>query len=199
MYTPAEISDYWLKQFESTSNRPTDDGGMKRMLKPHSTEGHPNCHFDSEGIMENPFLLDRACHDLLSLLRQSGLDVESIDRTVGHDRSSATVAHNIARHVYYSRDRHCLTAFVLYEPELGPDAIFFRKNALRPDERVLLIEDMVSTCTSAEGTAKAVVRSKGKVLPFIGALVNCSGLTEIDGRKIVALIDYPTKAKGREA
>jgi hypothetical protein len=52
-------------------------------------------------------------------------------------------------------------------------------------------EDVLTTCGSIDLTATAVTNAGGIVLPVILALVNRSGLTEVSGKKIIALIDRP--------
>ena len=59
------------------------------------------------------------------------------------------------------------------------------------DKSVLLCEDVITTGGSIRLTAVAVTEAGGIILPFVLALVNRSGLKEIDGRKILALINRP--------
>ena len=54
-----------------------------------------------------------------------------------------------------------------------------------------MVEDVLTTGGSVDLTAEAVTNAGGVVLPFVIILVNRSGLTEVNGKKIVALIDRP--------
>jgi orotate phosphoribosyltransferase len=58
-------------------------------------------------------------------------------------------------------------------------------------EKILLCDEVITTGESIRLAIKAVEKENAVVLPRIVALVNRSGLDEIDGRKIVALITYP--------
>ena len=62
---------------------------------------------------------------------------------------------------------------------------------LLPNQSILLCEDVLTTGGSVDLAATAVTNAGGIVLPFILVLVNRSGLTEANGKKIVALIDRP--------
>ena len=58
-----------------------------------------------------------------------------------------------------------------------------------PGERILLCEDVITTGESVNLTAQAVVRAYGVIIPsHILVLVNRSGLAEVGGKKIIALI-----------
>jgi orotate phosphoribosyltransferase len=58
---------------------------------------------------------------------------------------------------------------------------------------VLFCEDVLTTGGSVELAEDAVLENGGIVLPYILVLVNRSGLTEVNGKKIIALInrDFP--------
>ena len=60
-----------------------------------------------------------------------------------------------------------------------------------PRRSVLLCEDVLTTGGSVDLTSTAITNAGGIVLPFILVLVNRSGLTEVSGKKIIALIDRP--------
>lgn len=67
----------------------------------------------------------------------------------------------------------------------------FRRTTVKPGEKVLLCEDVLTTGSSVDVTAQAVTAMGGIVLPYVAVLVNRSGLTEVSGKQIVALIDRP--------
>jgi orotate phosphoribosyltransferase len=63
--------------------------------------------------------------------------------------------------------------------------------ALVRGKTVLLCEDVITTGGSVVRAAEAVLRAGGTALPFVCTMVNRSGLTEVDGRTIVQLIEQP--------
>lgn len=56
-------------------------------------------------------------------------------------------------------------------------------------QHVVLCEDVLTTGGSVKLTADAVKAAGGKILPFVLVLVNRTGLKEVKGLKIVALIN----------
>jgi orotate phosphoribosyltransferase len=103
-----------------------------------------------------------------------------------------TLAHDLARNLSYARGTACLRAYTEQSTDdLGRKSMVFKKTSVRPSEHVLLVEDVLTTGSSIELCAYAVGEKFGRILPFVGALVNRSGLSDIRGRKIVALIDHP--------
>jgi orotate phosphoribosyltransferase len=63
------------------------------------------------------------------------------------------------------------------------------RTEVRPGERILLAEDVVTTGKTTKLTAQSVEEAGGIIHPYLLALVNRSGQDEIDGRKVVALIN----------
>ncbi len=60
-----------------------------------------------------------------------------------------------------------------------------------PKKRILLCEDVLTTGSSVGYTETAIFDAGGTTLPFILVLVNRSGLKEVNGKKVVTLIDHP--------
>lgn len=58
---------------------------------------------------------------------------------------------------------------------------------LQPGERVLIVEDVVTTGLSSQETV-AEVRQRGGIPVGIGCIANRSGLTEIDGLPLLSLL-----------
>ena len=56
---------------------------------------------------------------------------------------------------------------------------------------MVLCEDVLTTGGSVDLASTAVTNAGGTTLPFILVLVNRSGLKEVSGKKIIALIDRP--------
>ena len=182
----------WISEYEKKKALWFHDGNQKR---PHAllTSGkHSNGFFNSWPIRENPSLLGRACFELAIILHQHyGLDPEEDDRVVGLAEGGISMAHEIAYHISTRIGPSCLLAYVEKQVERGVKSMVFKSTAIRPGERIILADDVLSTGESVDLAAKAVIDAGGIVLPFVVVLVNRSGLAEVFDKKIVALIDYP--------
>lgn len=184
-------ADSWISQYQQKGALWIHDGNPQR---PHAllTSGkHSNGFFNSELVMEDSILLDEACFDLVKLLEREDLVLNDVDRVVGPAMGAITLAHDISRHIGRARDRFCLRAYTEKEPAGNSFVMQFKKTKIRPGERILAVEDVLTTGGSVNLTADAVELDGGTVLPFVAVLVNRSGLTEASGKKIVALIDRP--------
>jgi orotate phosphoribosyltransferase len=192
-------SNQWIKRYEERGALWIHDGHPQR---PHAllTSGkHSDGFFNSELVMEDPVLLDEACDQLAKLYEsyvfsQFGILV-MLDtlpgRVVGPAMGAITLAHDMARHISMRQGFPCLRAYVEKEGEGKNKKMVFKRASIRPGERVLLVEDVLTSGESVELAADAVVRAGGVVLSYVAVLVNRSGLAEVNGKKIVALIDRP--------
>lgn len=183
---------YWINEYEKKGALWIHDGNPKR---PHAllTSGkHSNGFFNSELVMEDPLLLDEACAQLVERLWKSGLNIdEGVDRVVGPAMGAITLAHDIARHIGRTRNKVCLRAYTEKETDGISKLMVFKKTSIRPTESILMVEDVLTTGGSVNLTETAVASSYAYVVPFVAVLVNRSGLTEVNGKKIIALIDHP--------
>jgi len=185
-------SEEWILKYKERGALWTHDGNEKRPHALLTSGNHSNAFINSEQVLEDPALLDDACRDLLTLLVEHGLDIEEVDRVVGPAMGAITMAHDMARHIGRARSRPCLRAYTEKEMEDGVVArMVFKRTELAQGERVLVVEDVFNTGGSVERTAQAIIKAGGVVVPFSVVLLNRSGHTEFDGRKIVALIEYP--------
>ncbi len=178
----------WTSRYEGKGALWIHDGKVKR---PHAllTSGkHSGGFFNSELVMEDACLLDEACNDLISKLADSGLRELDVSRVVGPAMGAITLAHSLAS-LMVSLHSPCLRAYV--EKEENGMRMVFKRTTIKPGEKILLCEDVITTAGSVKKAAQAVKEAGGILLPFVAALVNRSGLVEVDGMKIVALIDRP--------
>ncbi|MBL1434489.1 hypothetical protein COB87_002910 [Candidatus Wolfebacteria bacterium] len=184
-------TDGWISQFKERGALWLHDGNSKR---PHAllTSGmHSDGFFNSELVMEDSIFLNNACSYLVELLQQDNLDLSSVDRVVGPAMGAITLANDISRNLGLRRSRSCLRAYVEKEMDGNKKIMVFKKTLIRSKERILIVEDVLTTGGSVELTAAAITKAGGTVLPFVAVLVNRSNLTEVGGRKIIALINRP--------
>lgn len=177
--------DEWIRRYSENGALWIHDGNA---LRPHAllTAGnHSNGFFNSERVMEEPLLLEEACVDLVHKLGLAGADLGTVDRVVGPAMGAITLAHDLARSIG-RRGRPCLRA---YTEKLEQGGMAFSRTKINKGERILCAEDVVTTGSSIGLTAGAAIGNGGVVLPYVAVLVNRSGLKEVDGRQIIALID----------
>ena len=187
-----DVQQYWVDKYRNMDALWLHDGNN---AKPHVelTSGlHSNGFFNSEKVMENPQVLDEACDFLSNILKLTDkFFANEVDRIVGPAMGAITLAHDMARHISKDKSLPCLRGYVEKKDDSPGAAMLFKRVSIRTGERILLIEDVITTGTSVEEAAKAVLAAKGRVHPFILCLVNRSGLDEVAGKKIIALINAP--------
>jgi orotate phosphoribosyltransferase len=184
--------EYWINQYQQKSALWMHDGNPKR---PHArlTSGkHSNGFFNSRLIIPDEELLLDAASDLLELFVQQGGNLSKVEVVVGLQTGATKLARLLSGQVPQYNNCLCLWASpAKHEPEEGKKLMVFSSEelALLPGKWILLCEDVLTTGGSVDLTANAVTNAGGIVLPFVLVLVNRSGLTKVNGKKIVALID----------
>lgn len=186
--------DEWIECYEEKGALWLHDGNIKR---PHAllTSGkHGDGFFNSELVMEDAWFLDEAVNDLSELLMEARLRLDDVRRVVGPAMGAITLAHSLASFLTWLRGSDataCLRAYTEKEGEGDSLKMVFRRTTIHKGEKVLLCEDVLTTGGSTDLSARAVEESGGIVVPFVAVLVNRSGLSEVGGKKIIALIDRP--------
>ena len=169
----------WKKIFQEQGAIWIHDGNPKR---PHAlltsglhSDGFVNCTF----ITQQPVLLQRIVSSPDGL--SGSLPTEKMDWVIGSAFGAITLAYSVAL-------------------ELGTRAGFTEKDgesmklsrfSVSSSDRVLVVEDTISTGGSTLKTIDAIVRAgipEDHILPFIVCLVNRSGKTELAGKEIRALL-----------
>jgi orotate phosphoribosyltransferase len=184
----------WLDIYKQKDALWLHDGNPKR---PHAlfTSGlHSDSAFNGEMVMEDAALLHEASADLLHILIEQGLDIEKVDRVVGPAMGAITLAHDVARQIAQKRNRPCLRAYAEKESDRQNSPMIFKRTMLQPNEKILVVEDTLTTGGSVQRMINAITATHAETLPFVAVLVNRSILKEVDGRKVIALIDYPLQA-----
>ena len=143
-------------------------------------------------ITEDPFLIHEACQDLVVMLRDQ-TDLTKIDRVIGPAMGAIIIAHATAFSINQLRAAtdhdFCLSAFTEKDEKDGRKTMALKRTQLRPGELFLSVEDTLTSGKSVGLTVAAGEEAGGIALPFILALVNRSGLKEVNGKQIIALID----------
>lgn len=179
----------WTEMFRKIGAFWLHDGNLKR---PHArlTSGQHSDGFFNGGIVcQDPILLDQVCFDLTLRLRDWSVDFNTIDWAIGPAMGAITLADNVARHLSNERSSPVLCSYTEKKTGTGKE-MMFKRTTLKPGDRVLLVEDTLTTGESVEFSAQAVREAGGVVLPWVAVILNRSGLKEVNGRPIISLIEH---------
>ena len=82
-----------------------------------------------------------------------------------------------------------------YDLEYGQAEIEIHKDAIRPGQRVVIVDDLIATGGSAEAAAKLVKKLGGEVvrMVFVMELAGLDGRKKLEGYDVESLIVYPGK------
>ncbi|KPK60936.1 MAG: adenine phosphoribosyltransferase [Planctomycetes bacterium SM23_32] len=82
-----------------------------------------------------------------------------------------------------------------YELEYGVDTLAVHRDAIRPGDRVLVLDDLLATGGTVKACCELVEELGGEVVAcaFLIELSALGGREKLAGRRVVALIDYPTE------
>ena len=186
--------DQWIEQYREKDALWIHDGNPKR---PHAllTSGkHSNGFFNSRLVIPDETLLCDAASDLLELLANSGEATGlGITMVVGPQTGATKLAELISKQVPNYTGEECFWASPTKNEEDGKKSMVFSTEDLvvLSGQSVLPCDDVLTTSGSVGLTTTAVTAAGGIVLPFVLVLVNRSGLTDANGKKIIALIDHP--------
>lgn len=187
------IQEYWIKIYQMLGALWIHDGNPKR---PHAllTAGdHSNGFFNSRLVIPSDELMGEAVLDLLELFAVNGGDIEMVNGITGPQTGATKLANFISTQITTYTRRECFYASPAKSEIEGKKSMVFSNEELEllPGQTVLLCEDVITTGGSIELTEMAIFKAEGIILPYILTLVNRSGLTEVHGRKIIALINQP--------
>lgn len=84
------------------------------------------------------------------------------------------------------------TIEVEYELEYGTDTLSIHKDAIKPGQRVLIVDDLLATGGTVEATIKLVERLGGEVAgcAFLIELTYLNGRDRLKGYDVQALVQY---------
>ena len=181
----------WIDQYKKKNALWIHDGNPKH---PHAllTSGkHSNGFFNSREVIPDEGLLREAASDLVESFALLGEDLRSLDGVVGPQTGATTLARLICEELTLGMDIDYFWASPAKHDKDGKKSMVFsdEDRKILPHRWVLLCEDVLTTGGSVELAAQAVIDAGGVVFPYVLVLVNRSGLKEVNGRKIVALID----------
>ena len=80
-----------------------------------------------------------------------------------------------------------------YDLEYGQAEVEMHKDAVRPGQKVVIVDDLIATGGSAEAAARLVEKLGGQVIRmvFVMELAGLEGRKKLDGYDVKSLIVYP--------
>lgn len=123
---------------------------------------HSPIYVQAALLLQDPQELERLCRDLVDRFRPLG-----VEAVAGPAVGGIVIAYEVARQ---------LGVRALWTERVEGRMELRRSFALRPGERVLVVEDVVTTGASAREVRRAVEAARGRVIG-IGTLVDRSGTT----------------------
>ncbi|MEE8349044.1 MAG: adenine phosphoribosyltransferase [Acidobacteriota bacterium] len=79
-----------------------------------------------------------------------------------------------------------------YALEYGEDTLEIHKDSIEPDQRVLIVDDLIATGGTAAAAARMVEQLGGKVVEFafVVELEALKGSTQLDGYEVFSMLKY---------
>ena len=177
----------WTSAFRKKGALWVHDGNLEHPHALLASNKHSNGYFESELVVEDQELLTIAAVDLFLLFRLFRGEFRHLPQIVVGPQTGATKLAEHLAHVAGAR-----WASPTKGEHQGREVMVFtdEERAAIHRTNVLICDDVLTTGGSVERTAEAVEYADGVVLPFVLTLVNRSGAVEVDGRKILSLINY---------
>lgn len=183
----------WASEYKKRGALWIHDGNMKHPHTLHTSGKHSNGYFNSRLVIDDDELLYEAGADLLEKILDIDPHIVSVTCVVGPQTGATRLAELLSQHIMSAPGKWCSFASPTKTEEDGHRRMVLTRKEQDTvcGEKILLCEDVISTGGSVELTARAVTRAGGTVLPYVLVLVNRSGLTKVNGRRIIALTDRP--------
>ncbi len=184
-------ADYWIKEYSKRDALWIHDGNPKRPHALLTSGNHSNGFFNSRPVISDTHLLTEAAFCLLDHFYQQASGNVIINAVVGPQTGATKLAELICDLLVLGTRYDCVHVSPAKSEVDGKKVMVFSDTeeiAMR-GRAAILCEDVLTTGGSVDLTAAAVEKAGGTVLPYVLVLVNRSGLTEVNGKKIVALID----------
>ncbi len=151
-------TERWIKEYKKRGALWLHDNNP---VRPHAllTSGkHSGGFFNSGLVLEDPFLLDKACQDLLVLLTGAGCTVyKDVHRVVGPAMGAITLAHSLAYRIAgVTFSSQCFCSYTEKEVLDGENTMVFKRTSVKDGESVLAVEDVLTTGGSVDLTTTAI-------------------------------------------
>ncbi len=164
---------------------------------------HSNAFFNSQRLLSNLALLQEAATDLRLLAMAYKIDCEEFDCVVGPQKGATLLAKYLSEGISDNRSHMNPCSWASPRKVLGSDNKTLVGMEFEPDygkveagQNVAFCEDVVTTGGSVQHAVEASKKAGGKILPTLLVLVNRTGQKEVNGFRIISLVDGETLDKG---
>jgi orotate phosphoribosyltransferase len=190
---PTRDEKGWVKEYEGRGAYFEHDGNAKRPHPLLRSNKHSKGFFNSRPLIADEKLMREVTRDIVSkLLETEGFDIEAVNRVVGPKTGATRLSEFVAAEIGARRGRPCGWASPkkLTDADGNTTGMEFDDpdHTILPGERVLFVEDVMTTGGSMKHVINAVFALGGIALTFIGMMVNRSGETSVLGMAMVALV-----------
>lgn len=158
--------------------------------------------FPKEGILFKditPLLADVEAFRTSIQLMVEGLDSEPVHAVIGIESRGfmfgAALADKLGVGFVPVRKPGKLPAATYraeYELEYGSDAVEIHRDALKPGDRVVIVDDLIATGGTAAATARLVQQCGADVAAFVFMinLVALEGTKKLEPHRVISVLDY---------
>lgn len=182
--------DKWINAMTSHGCYWQHDGNLKRPYALLTSGKISNFYANCSVVTRRPDILGEMAHDLLMItyaLKEACVP----DAFVGSAYGAITLAHELARRETDLRGEKVEAWFTA---KGDSDSMRLDRFDFTPAiKSVLMVEDVITTFKTTRNSIAALKEKAGEtgavVLPYVLALVNRTGKTEIEGFKIISLIE----------
>lgn len=175
----------WIERFEKAGALWVHNGNPKRPHALLTSGNHSNGFFNGSRIIEDPALLRSATTDLVRTWQMGWGSGPRIERVVGSAFGAITLAYELGKQL------RAKTGFTEPVEGCGEKLMSLHRFTMKPGETTLVVEDVITTGRTTQKTIAELEARGAIVTSAICALVNRSGKKVLDGRRIIALVDYP--------
>jgi len=152
---------------------------------------------DLTGVLEDPDGLKLAVDEMLNLIKDLDCDaiagIESRGFILG--MPLAYLLHKKFIPVRKKGKLPCETISEKYDLEYGQAEIEIHKNAIKPGEKVIIVDDLIATGGTVKAATKLVERLGGRVEKciFLIELAGLNGRKALEGYNVDSVISYEGK------
>ena len=181
----------WIEEYQKKDALWIHDGNPKRPHAQLTSGKHSNGFFNSRLVIPDEVLLRDAASDLLKMFVLHGGEIDRVAGVIGPQTGATKLAEFVSDQIMAYTKNDCFWASPAKHEEDGKKSMVFSDEELSflPGQRVLLCEDVLTTGGSVDLTATAITKAGGSAMHFLLVLVNRSSSKEVNGKKIIALID----------
>lgn len=181
----------WEELFQNQGAIWQHDGKPDRPHVILHSGNHSGTYIESGLIEADPQVLSGAAHHLVKTLMSKLPEKNNIDFVVAPAIGGIALGFEVALNIILEKDKQCFFAYTK-ETKTEEVRVYKLNIKIKPNSKVLLVDDVLTTGDSLRKTAKEVESAGGELLPFVSVLINRSGKQKIDGREVVSLITKET-------